>query len=96
MIETIFPLFQADGISSKVLVNLELADIPELSLDENQMRQLILNFVRNGIEAMPRGGNMTISTSLQDGKVFLAISDQRRRNYGFRIFQLAGVLTLYH
>ncbi len=76
IIETLFPLIQADALSSKVNVHLDLSIIPELLLDENEIRQLLLNFVRNGIEAMPAGGNLIIRTVLQDNRVILSISDQ--------------------
>ncbi len=40
------------------------------------MRQLILNFVRNGLEAMSPGGRLTIGTFVEDGQVVLFIQDQ--------------------
>lgn len=76
IIETLFPLIQADAISSKVKVHLDLGNIPELLLDENEIRQLLLNFVRNGIEAMPQGGNVIVRTILNDSNIILSISDQ--------------------
>lgn len=76
IIESLFPLIQANANSSKVYAKLDLADIPELFLDENEIRQLLLNLVRNGIEAMPAGGNLIVRTCLEGDKVVLAISDQ--------------------
>lgn len=76
IIEALFPLIQADANSSKVYTALTLSDIPELLLDENEIRQLLLNLVRNGIEAMPIGGNLVIRTFLADNKAVLSISDQ--------------------
>lgn len=76
IIKALFPLIQADANSSKVSVTLDLSDIPELPLDENEIRQLLLNLVRNGIEAMPSGGNLVIGTVLADNKAVLSISDQ--------------------
>ncbi|SFL35864.1 PAS domain-containing sensor histidine kinase [Pelosinus propionicus] len=76
IIEALFPLLQADANSSKVSIKLNLNTITELMLDENEIRQLLLNLVRNSIEAMPLGGALTISTSLENSKVILAISDQ--------------------
>ncbi len=76
IIEALFPLIQAGANSSKVYATLNLNDIPEQLLDENEIRQLILNLVRNSIEAMPEGGNMVITTFLADNLAVLSISDQ--------------------
>ena len=76
IIEVLFPLIQADANSSKVYVNLNLTDTPNLLLDENEIRQLLLNLVRNSIEAMPAGGDMVIRTFLEESKIVLSISDQ--------------------
>jgi len=76
IIEALFPLIQADANSSQVGASFDLSVIPELLLDENEIRQLLLNLVRNGLEAMPAGGNLIIRTALLAGKVVLSISDQ--------------------
>jgi signal transduction histidine kinase len=41
----------------------------------NQMPQVILNIVKNAIEAMPRGGTLTISTKRDDGPLKIAVED---------------------
>ncbi|WP_285716087.1 PAS domain-containing sensor histidine kinase [Pelosinus sp. IPA-1] len=76
IIKALFPLIQADANSSQVYVSLDLTNIPELLLDENEIRQLLLNLVRNSIEAMPDGGNLAIHTFQEDSKIVLSISDQ--------------------
>ncbi|WP_245823729.1 PAS domain-containing sensor histidine kinase [Sporomusa malonica] len=76
IIEALFPLIQADATTSKIFAHIDLTDIPELLLDENEIRQLLLNLIRNSIEAMPTGGNLIIRTFVEDTKVVLSISDQ--------------------
>lgn len=76
IIEALFPLIQAAANSSKVSVSLHLTAISELLLDENEIRQLLLNLVRNSIEAMPEGGNLTIHTFQEDSNIVLSINDQ--------------------
>ncbi len=78
IIQTLFPLIQAEAFKSGMHVQLELNDVPELLLDENEMRQLILNLVRNGLEEMEEGKKLTIKTYTETNKVVLAISDQGR------------------
>lgn len=76
IIQALLPLIQADATTSKIYTQIELTSIPELLLDDNEIRQLLLNLVRNSIEAMPAGGNLIIRTFMEDSKVVLSISDQ--------------------
>lgn len=76
IIEALYPLIQADANSAKIFLTLNLGTIPDLLLDENEIRQLLLNLVRNSIEAMPNGGNLTIHTFQEETYVVLAVSDQ--------------------
>ncbi len=43
--------------------------------DENRLKQVFLNFVKNGMEAMPDGGNIKVVTELKDGEVQISIED---------------------
>lgn len=76
VIEALFPLIQAEALLSDKQVQLDLAECPDLLLDEKEVRQLILNIVLNGLEAMGPGGLLTISTRHENGEVVLAIADQ--------------------
>lgn len=75
-IHSLFPLLQADANASNSQVLLDLDEIPEIHLDEKEIRQLILNLVRNGLEAMPSGGSLTIRTYGENDCVVLAIQDE--------------------
>lgn len=76
IIETLYPLLQADGMVFDKYVSLELSDLPDLLLDDKEIRQLVLNLVRNGLEAMFPGRSLTIKTYLESGQAVLAIRDQ--------------------
>ncbi len=76
IIETILPLITADAYRRKQYILAELQHVPELLLDEKEIRQLILNLARNGLEAMPAGGKLVISTYTEDDCVVLAVRDQ--------------------
>ncbi|MBK5501422.1 PAS domain S-box protein [Peribacillus sp. TH14] len=43
--------------------------------DENRLKQVLLNFVINGIEAMPDGGEIKVVTELKEEKVHISIID---------------------
>ncbi|MFX4261511.1 ATP-binding protein [Pelotomaculum propionicicum] len=76
IIKAISPLIDADGIVTDKQIVLELGDIPDMSLNEKEIRQLIFNLTRNGLEAMSPGGIMTIKTFREGGEVVLAVQDQ--------------------
>jgi len=75
VIEALFPLIQADAVMVNKHLNKDLGDIPDLLFDENEIRQLLLNLVRNGLEAMQTGGQLIIMTYTEGKDVVLAVRD---------------------
>lgn len=76
LIESIYPIIQADARNSDMNTALELTCPPALQLDASEMRQLILNMSRNSLESMSPGGTLTIGTMVEDGEVVLYIKDK--------------------
>lgn len=76
IIMRIFPMLQADAFNSDKDVVLDLNETPAIELNESEIRQLILNLVRNGLEETPIGGRVLIGTLTQDNQVILTIQDQ--------------------
>lgn len=70
------PLIEADALRQDKNLKFELSPIPELILDEKEIRQILLNLTRNGLEAMQSGGLLRIKTFVQNTKVILAVEDQ--------------------
>ena len=51
--------------TNHVALMIDLDDaLPWVSIDSNQMKQVLLNLVHNGLQAMPRGGEMQVRTFL--------------------------------
>lgn len=76
IIKALFPLIVADAINSNMYVQFEQSEIPPITLDEKEIRQLLLNLIRNGFESMSSGGILKIKTYLDGSDVMLAIEDQ--------------------
>ena len=49
--------------------------IPETSFDPKQIKQVLINVVKNAIEAMPEGGKLSIETHLKDNYIEIRVSD---------------------
>ncbi|MDP4126741.1 MAG: ATP-binding protein [Bacillota bacterium] len=76
-IRNLFPMLQADAFTNNKQVVLELDDIlPDIRFNENEIKQLILNLVRNGLEVTPQEGRVYIKTFVKEDNVVLAICDQ--------------------
>ncbi|WP_437723227.1 ATP-binding protein [Sorangium sp. So ce861] len=58
-----------------VAVRVEVAEGPEILLDESQLRQALLNLLRNAREAMPKGGEIVVSVSFSGGAATIAVDD---------------------
>ena len=76
IINKLVPLLQADAMAKNNYIKLELGPIPQILLNEKQIRQVIINLVRNGLEAMEGGGKLTIRTFENNDNVVLAIEDE--------------------
>ena len=51
------------------------SDIPEVMASTNQMRQVMLNILKNAKEAMPKGGTLTVRTAREGNKVLITTQD---------------------
>jgi len=78
IVKSLFPIIQADAMLTDKDVKLVLGNIPDTYLDEKEIRQLILNLARNGLEAMSPGGTLTIKTYMEDDTVVLEVQDKGR------------------
>lgn len=75
IVNNLFPLLQADALKRDKEILLYLSNVPDLLLDEKEIRQLIINLVRNGLEAVPPGGRVKIKTYTEVDEVVLAVQD---------------------
>jgi signal transduction histidine kinase len=52
------------------------SDLPQIRGDPNQLHQVLVNLVVNAMQAMPRGGPLSIHTYAETAGVVLAVEDQ--------------------
>ncbi|MBM7567724.1 ATP-binding protein [Paenibacillus sacheonensis] len=76
IINEILPLLWADANMRGQSLELRLTDqIPMLMLNEKEMKQLILNLARNGMEAMDQHGILSLETATFENYVEMRVSD---------------------
>jgi two-component system sensor kinase FixL len=49
--------------------------LPEIAVDADKMKQVILNLVNNSVDAMPQGGKLIVKATTSDDAVVFEISD---------------------
>lgn len=67
--------------------------LPLVAVDEAQIRQALLNLLRNAREAMPRGGEITVSATRVEGGVEIEVRD---RGEGIPPERKAKLFDLFH
>jgi two-component system sensor kinase FixL len=77
LLHEIYSLTKADCQARNIQLKL---DIPEGPLfvegDRGRLKQVFLNLVKNGIEAMKQGGNLSLRSKLAEDTVQITISDE--------------------
>jgi signal transduction histidine kinase len=65
-------LIQTNNVELKIHLK---EDLPWVSIDRDQMKQVLLNLIHNALHAMPAGGELTISTShiTEGGRAWIAM-----------------------
>ncbi|WP_193556193.1 ATP-binding protein [Paenibacillus ginsengarvi] len=77
VIDHVVTLLDTEAILNKVqLVMEDMEPIPPIRCDENQMKQVFVNVLKNAIEAMPDGGEVTVRTESSDQFFKVKITDQ--------------------
>lgn len=67
------------GCADNLGIELDLAaDLPLVRIAADLLKQCLVNLVKNGLEAMPDGGRLTVSTRLERDMAALAVADTGR------------------
>ena len=66
---------EANAANARVDLKLS-ADLPVLQADRNHLKQVLLNLILNGIQAMPHGGTLTIEARPDKDCLELTVTDE--------------------
>ena len=77
IIKNVISLFELEANKKNIQIKLEYSsDLLVVDCDENRLKQVFINFVKNGIEAMPQGGELTIQVKLAENqRIHIYIND---------------------
>lgn len=68
-------LLEGEAQQRSIRLERKLAKVPMVAGDEGRLRQVIMNLALNALDAAGPGGAITLSTSLVEGEVELAVDD---------------------
>lgn len=76
VIKNVVSLLEFEARKKNVRLNFDCSqEIIQIECDENRLKQVFLNFIKNGIEAMPSGGELHVKTIIHDNNVQISIQD---------------------
>lgn len=75
VILALFPLLQADALRRGHHIGLELSELPDSDFDDKEMRQILLNLIRNSFEAMDRGGKVVVRGYKEENDIRIEVQD---------------------
>jgi signal transduction histidine kinase len=78
LIDEVVRLLRPEARASQVTLRRERIGepMPQLRIDTERMKQVVMNLVRNAIEAMPEGGAVTVESGLVDGRARFVVKDE--------------------
>jgi signal transduction histidine kinase/ActR/RegA family two-component response regulator len=71
------PKWKDQALANGITINLntDLQNVPRVSGNDAELREVLTNLVFNGVDAMPEGGTLTVRTRPEGGQVLLEVSD---------------------
>lgn len=75
LISELQPLLWADANLRGIEIDIAASKVPPVHIDPREIKQLLLNLTRNGMEAMSQGGRLHIGTYMKEDRVAIDVSD---------------------
>jgi len=76
LISEALTIFENEIKAAQIQHRLDLSrDLPLVSLDKDRIKQVLLNLIKNSLEAMPEGGTLTIGSQRMNRRVRIWVED---------------------
>ncbi|WP_438444391.1 ATP-binding protein [Gorillibacterium sp. sgz5001074] len=76
ILEQVTGLMESQAHMMNVSIELLYAERLRIMGDENQLKQLLINLIKNAVEAMPDGGKIFVRSMREEGYAVLTVEDQ--------------------
>ncbi|CAG9607275.1 ATP-binding protein [Pseudoneobacillus rhizosphaerae] len=77
IIEYVAKILNPIAQSNDVIINMDISHLPLINCDENQLKQVFINLIKNAIESMPSGGVINISSKIKENETLaILIEDE--------------------
>ncbi|WP_416729714.1 ATP-binding protein [Fictibacillus sp. JL2B1089] len=74
-IQNVIDLMQPEANLRNVIISFEKSNMPLVYGEKNQLTQVIINMIKNSMEALPDGGEISLLATSQDGHVVISVID---------------------
>ncbi|WP_194270736.1 PAS domain S-box protein [Fictibacillus phosphorivorans] len=77
IIEFVEALLQPEAIVQNIQIRTKMPEaLPHIHAEENELKQVLINLLKNAIDSMVDGGEITIQAQLIDGQIHVIVKDQ--------------------
>ncbi|MBC8232461.1 HAMP domain-containing protein [bacterium] len=63
------------GIPETIQIKTAFAELPQIVVDEKQLRQVLHNLIQNSVDAMPEGGELSLQTQIEFDCLKITVQD---------------------
>jgi PAS domain S-box-containing protein len=92
-VTTYLPVLQGEAANAGIHFSSRILSQAAVAIDQEQMRQVLLNLVHNAVQATPSGGRIAVEVFQKDGKAVIEIADT---GSGISVEQLPRIFDLYY
>ncbi len=76
LIREVVGMMQDNAAANNITFDLQLDEsLPLVAIDPNQMKQVLINLIKNALEAIEADGKITLTTRLMKDQIHLAVTD---------------------
>lgn len=76
IVEYVHVVIEPHADRMNINIEMNLADSPGIKCDENQLKQVFINLIKNAMESMPEGGIVKITSQVKEGFATVSIRDE--------------------